>query len=276
MQEFSQETLSKLEKKEKQELYDRLTAVSHIQVEHFSRHQKIEGYYEYADMGHLFTCDRLLKLETMFSRIQMGYNPNRGRSFIFANIKTSRYDTAASRYQREMKEYQMKSLLKGNTANKGFVAKRQSGAAVLIEKAENKPWSEGSVRAYLGRVNLEALQKTMPFFSKEEEKQELVRLREEQRELKEEIAERSRQGEHQENAALRAQAMEQLYKENILEALLYRKEAGSRYFLRKLNYAFDFQKHEMFQYYKDRRDEAEQAAEAESLPQEPEDEDENL
>lgn len=39
----------KLEEKKLQDLRetsDRLTAASHVQVEYFAKHQKIEGYYE--------------------------------------------------------------------------------------------------------------------------------------------------------------------------------------------------------------------------------------
>ena len=177
MADLMQQNMVKMEERKIREVYDRLTAVSHLQVEHFSKHQKLEGYYEYADMGNIFQCDRLLKFENMFARVQMGYNPNRGYSFIFANIKTSRYDTAASRHQREMKEYQMKALIKGENANKAFVARRQSNTSILIEKTENKPWSEESVEPYLGRVNMETLQKTMPFLSRRQEIEELNRIR---------------------------------------------------------------------------------------------------
>ena len=104
----------KLEEKKLQDLRetsDRLTAASHVQVEYFAKHQKIEGYYESQMPGRLFGCDRLMKQDNMFGTLQLGYNPNRERVFLFANMKTSRYDTVASRYQKEMKEYQQKSLL---------------------------------------------------------------------------------------------------------------------------------------------------------------------
>ena len=96
--------LQQKKKEHFREVSDRLTAASHVQVEYFAKHTKIEGYYESQMAGHLFGCDRLLKQENMFGTLQMGYNPNRERVFLFANLKTSRYDTVASRYQREMKE----------------------------------------------------------------------------------------------------------------------------------------------------------------------------
>ena len=107
-----------------------------------------------------------MRVRWLFGTLQMGYNPNRERVFLFANLKTSRYDTVASRYQREMKEYQQKSLLKGNNENRAYVSKRWEMASVLIEKKENKPWTRYSIQTYLGRNNMEAIQKTMPFFMK--------------------------------------------------------------------------------------------------------------
>ena len=83
----------KLEEKKLQDLRetsDRLTAASHVQVEYFAKHQKIEGYYESQMPGRLFGCDRLMKQDNMFGTLQLGYNPNRERVFLFANMKTSR------------------------------------------------------------------------------------------------------------------------------------------------------------------------------------------
>jgi hypothetical protein len=248
-----QELYEKTEEKQMREDMDRLTAVSHIQVEHFSKHQKMDGYYEYADAGHLFTCDRLWKMENMFGRIQMGYNPNRGRSFLYANIKTSRYDTASSLVQRELKEYQMHSLLKGENENRAYISRRRSNAAVLLEKAENKPWTEYSVQPYLGRVNTETLMKVMPFLNRAKEKAKLQKVRQEQKELQLKEAENSRKGDYESNVDIRRQLLRNLRKSDQLQAFLYRKDMNSRLFFRKINYAMDIQKHEMFEYYKERR-----------------------
>ena len=92
------------------ETFDRLTAASHVQTEYFGEHKKIEGYYQSRMQGQMLGCDRLMKQENMFGRLQLGYNPNRERVFLFANLKTSRYDTVASRYQKERKEYQQKTI----------------------------------------------------------------------------------------------------------------------------------------------------------------------
>lgn len=257
----AQEQIEMLENKKLREVYDRLTAVSHIQIEHFSSHNRIEGYYEDQRAGHLFGCDRLMKVDTMFSRLQMGYNPNRARSFIFANLKTSRYDTISSRYQKEMAEYQMKTLLKGQNENRGYISKYSPNASVLIEKAEAKPWTEQSINPYYNRINMDALKKAMPFFQKSDELIRLRNLRKEQMELRHQIAEQSRKGHHSENAVLYKKQLYGMQKENLLQALLYRKENQSRLFLRKINYAMDIQKHEMFEYYRDRRNQAGQSEE---------------
>lgn len=257
----AQEQIEVLENKRLREVYDRLTAVSHIKVEHFSSHNRIEGYYEDQRAGHLFGCDRLMKVDTMFSCLQMGYNPNRARSFIFANLKTSRYDTISSRYQKEMAEYQMKTLLKGQNENRGYISKYSPNASVLIEKAEAKPWTEQSLNPYYNRINMDALKKALPFFQKSEELTQLREFRKKQTELKHQIAEQSRRGQHSDNISLYKKQLDGMQKENLLHALMYRKENQSRFFLRKINYAMDIQKHEMFEYYRNRRNQAMQSEE---------------
>ena len=91
-----------------------------------------------------------------------------------------------------------------------------------------------------------------------EEMEQLKKLREEQQDLKQQIAIQSRAGEHEENVGLYKKQRDNLQRENLIEALLYRKESGSRFFLRKINYAFDIQKHEMFEYYKHQRTQLEE------------------
>lgn len=248
------------------ETMDRLTAASHVQTEYFADHKKIDGYYENLTEGRFFKCDRLMKQENMFGKIQLGYNPNRKRVFLFANLKTSRYDTVASRYQKEMKDYQRKSLLKGDNENRAYISKRRENATVLIEKKENKPWSQRSIKSYLGRANLEAVRKTMPFFTKDEELEELKELRAEQKEIQESIRDTREQmglGEevnekerlHSEDLIRRQRklAVENLTKENLLEAIVTRKEAAEKIFLRKINYAYDFQKKDIESYYREKR-----------------------
>lgn len=261
-----QEQIEIVKQKKMLETYDRLTAVSHIKVESFHDHNRIEGYYEDRTVGHLFGCDRLMKIDTMFGRLQMGYNPNRGRSFIFANLKTSRYDTVSSRYQKEMAEYQMKTLLKGKNENRGYISKYSQNSSVLIEKAEAKPWTERSVSPYYNRINMEALKKTMPFFDKSDEERELMELKNKQKDIRNEIASNSRSSDYEENVDLNQQLVKNLAKENMLEALIYRKESGSRLFLRKINYAFDIQKHEMFEYYKHKKSHLEEEGMANVSP----------
>ena len=104
--------MEELKKQHFRETMDRLTAASHVQTEYFEKHNRIEGYYERLTDGKFFHCDRLFKQENMFGSIQLGYNPNRERVFLYANLKTSRYDTIASSYQKQMADYQQKSLLK--------------------------------------------------------------------------------------------------------------------------------------------------------------------
>ena len=265
------------------ETMDRLTAASHVQVEYFDEHKKIEGYYEGVAEGKFFNCDRLLKQENMFGKIQLGYNPNRGRVFLYSNLKTSRYDTIASSHQKEMDDYQQKALLKGDNENRAYVSKRWENAAVLIEKKENKPWTQRSVKTYLGRANVEAAKKTMPFFSKEEELAELSRSKKRQREIRKEIRDIRKQMSSGEGKtaemesqirSLRKEAVACLATESLLETLIYRKNTAEKTFLRKINYAYDFQKQDIENYYREKRKELEGQAMSDSdteLP--PEDED---
>lgn len=267
------------------ETMDRLTAVSHVQTEYFADHKKIEGYYERVEEGKYFNCDRLMKQENMFGSIQLGYNPNRKRVFLFAGLKTSRYDTIASRYQKEMEEYQRKALLKGDNENRAYVSKRWEMATVLIEKKENKPWTRRSVKTYLNRANLEAVRKTLPFFSQEEEQKEQQELKTERQAIQENIRDlrrelsveeemRERAAKEHQIRSLRRIAVENLSKENLLDAILIRKNAAEKGFLRKINYAYDFQKKDIENYYREKRKVMENTAENTGEDEErPEDED---
>ncbi|MBR5509814.1 MAG: hypothetical protein IKV59_07155 [Lachnospiraceae bacterium] len=270
------------------ETMDRLTAASHVKVEYFAKHQKIEGYYEEVLSGKFFKCDRLMLQENMFSRVQLGYNPNRERIFLFANMKTSRYDTVASKYQKEMKDYQKRSLLKGDNENRAYVSKRREKASVLIEKKEPKPWTERSVKAYLGRTNMEAAAKSLPFFSREEELEELRKVKIEMKEIQKDIRDRrvqkimaedqaQQESEEKKREAeirgLRQMALEDLQKENLLEAILTRKYTAAKAFVRKINYAYDFQKKDIESYYREKRKTLEDVAEsADAADDRPEDE----
>ncbi len=249
--------------KQFRETFERLNAASHDQVDYFAGHKKIEGYYEEQTTGTMFGCDRLWKSENLFGTIQLGYNPNRKRVFLFANMKTSRYDTVPSRYQKEMKEYQRKSLLKGDNENRAYVSRRWSMATVLIEKKEPKPWTERSVKTYLSRANTEAVKKNLPFFSVSEEKEQLSRLHQGRKEIQQEIRSLSQAGKEQalgnrvrereeQIRGLRRRAVEELTEENLLEAILIRKASASKHFLRRLNYAYDFQKTDIEAYYREK------------------------
>lgn len=270
------------------ETFDRLTAASHVQTEYFGEHKKIEGYYQSRMQGQMLGCDRLMKQENMFGRLQLGYNPNRERVFLFANLKTSRYDTVAIRYQKELKEYQQKTLLKGNNENRAYVSRYWEGASVLIEKRENKPWTRRSVASYLGRENMESLQKTLPFFVKEEEKKALEKRKSRKKELEKQIRQLRLEAGRQEAKEEREQYRERetelkelrredtrgMYEENLLEAILIKKDASARTFLRKMNYAYDFQKKDIESYYRERKKTlGEVQAETEGDKEGPEDED---
>ena len=247
------------------ETYARLTAPVHVQQSHFSEHQRIEGYFENRDVPQFLGSDRLMKLDTLYGTIQLGYNPRRGQSFLFANIKTSIFDTAPSRHQRELKEYQMVRGRKAATANTVYTARRRAGGAVLLYKAEPLPWSQKSVLPYLRRTGVEALRKTLPFLDRGEELAAREQARRSRRELQAALAGLMARSEYGSMAAVRARQTALSAERAATEALLYRKDAQQRLFFRRLNGLLDVQKQEMFDYYRSRRQGGE-AARREDTP----------
>lgn len=231
----------------------RLRAPQHLQTNRFEEHKKVEGYEQNRAVPDFYGCDRLWKLETIYGRIQMGYHPGRGQSFLFANIKTSIYDNAPSAYQRRMKETRQMRALKTGTQNMAFSSRRWQSGAVLLYKVENKPWSEQSIAPYLGRLNLETLQKTMPFLIRQES-EERQQGREKKRDLEQEIQQALLRRDNARVAELRRQENELSHHQDALSALLLLKQAQSRAFFRKINIAFDLQKAKMFEYYRRVRD----------------------
>ena len=252
--------MPQLTAKQREELAARLAAPAHITQNRFEEHARIQGYYEDRAVPDFMGCDRLWKWDTLYGTVQMGYDPKRGQSFLFANIKTSLFDTAASREQRQMNDRQRMGYLKTAGPNRAYTARRRAGSSVLLYKAENKPWSERSIRPYLRRQNLEALQKTMPFLEAWRERGRRGELLAEDRELS--AAERTKAG--AELQGVRAQRLALSRELDALASLAWRKEAQSRLFFRKINIAFDLQKQKMFAHYRARmaarRLEAENAA----------------
>ncbi len=240
---------NELLRKKRFETVARLTAPTHVTQNRFEEHERIEGYFEDRSAADFVGCDRLLKWDTLYGRVQLGYDPKRAKSFIFANIKTSIYDTAASREQRQLSQQQSMSQLKTEGENRAFTARRRRNSAVLLFKAENKPWSERSVRPYLMRANMEALGKTLPFVNAEQEQQERRSMLWRDRAL-------SRQEQQEQDAVklegVRAQRLELLAQLNLMGSLIWRKQAASRLFFRRINLVFDLQKARMFEYYRNR------------------------
>ena len=249
---------------EYQEELDKVTAARHIRTEHFSSHVKLEGYYESPNPSYMFQCDRLMKAESMFGRLQLGYHPARRRSFLFVHLKSSRYDTVSGRTQRELKEYQLNSRLRSQS--RAFAAKSRGESAGLIEKAGGRPWGEKVIRAQGRRMNAGALENAMPFLFRDKNRKRLAELRVEGRQLQDEIQLNVNEGRFQDNIILRQQQTQKHTEENFLNHLISCKEAASRNLLGTVSRVFENQKHEMFAYYKNRlkeeRSEQETAADA--------------
>ncbi|MEG2204847.1 MAG: hypothetical protein RRY21_06780, partial [Oscillospiraceae bacterium] len=224
---------------------------------------RIEGYHEDRKAAGFFGCDRLLKLDSLFGTIQLGYDPRKGQSFLFANIKTSIFDTAASREQREMSERDQMRELKTGNQNRAFVARRRQNSSVVLFKAENKPWGEGSVAPYLGRVNTGALRKTLPFLEVREQQTQRMQAAQQQQALQQdEHKAQQRPRDFRELRDIRAQRVALSREQDQLGALIVRKQQRSLWFFRRINLVFDLQKQKMFAHYRNRM--AERRLEAEN------------
>ncbi len=249
------------EKRDREELQNRLSAPQHIVYNRFEEHVRVEDFKQNERAADYYNYDRLMKLDTLYGRVQMGYHPGRDQAFLYANIKTSIYDSAPYAFQRSYMEIRgMKELKTGAYANQNVAcsSRRIANSSVILYKAQNKPWDESSVRPYLGRANLGALRKTMPFLLRSEEQQRRLDLLDEQAERKREIQEvlngKRKDGDFKEkNAAVALLRAEQLAAEKQMEdveAVFSKKQIMSINFFHRINMAFDLQKAKMFDYYR--------------------------
>lgn len=257
------------EKRDREELQNRLSAPQHIVYNRFEEHVRVEDFKQNERAADYYNYDRLMKLDTLYGRIQMGYHPGRDQAFLYANIKTSLYDSAPYAFQRSYMELRgMKELKTGAYANQNVAwsSRRIANSSVILYKAQNKPWDESSVRPYLGRANLGALRKTMPFLLRSEEQQRRLDLLGEQAERKRDIQEiisgRKKDGDAVEKSAgdsaqksaavalLRAEQLAAEKQMENIEAVFSKKQLMSINFFHRINMAFDLQKVKMFDYYR--------------------------
>jgi hypothetical protein len=246
-------TLKSQSEKQKQEIRDRLLAVKHIKSNQFSQHTKLEGYVGSTRMEHMFACDRLLSMESTYSRIQMGFNPNRRNSFIIMNLRSSKYDTITSQYQKQITEEQMNPVSRSGFQNRVLASKKGAGALVMIEKSEARPWGEHTIRPHYGKGNSGTIQKAMPFFSRDEEKAKLISNRRQYKQLQRTIQKNIQTSQTQQNTLLRRQQTEIILEDNQLAHIIQVKETESLNFFNKINHSYEPQKRAMFEYYRSRR-----------------------
>jgi hypothetical protein len=255
--------------------YLRLLAAQHITTYSFREHKRPEGMREDASRPEFLNSDRLLALETIYGKVQMGYDPARGESFLLASIKPSIHDAAPSSYQREYNEGNRARQLKAGTQNIAFTSRRRSGSVVHLYKREDKPWGFSSVAPYLGRANMDALHKAMPFLDSREERVSLAESRLEKRGQEARLRELMAAGKYGEMAAIRRKEHETLLAEDFWGALVRRKKSMLTQFFRRLNGAYEGQKQEMFIYYRERiRGGRGELRESDDTPARKEDEDE--
>ncbi|MEG1972588.1 MAG: hypothetical protein RR315_05450, partial [Oscillospiraceae bacterium] len=157
----------------------------------------------------------------------------------------------ASREQKEMNEQQQMSELKTGNQNRAFVSRRRQNSAVMLYKAENKPWNEASVAPYLSRVNTGALRKTLPFLDVHTERLENDSDREQQKSLQQEeraaLQNSTKAGRLQ---TIRAERVALSQEQNSLGSLIVRKQQKTLWFFRRVNLVFDLQKASIFEYYR--------------------------
>ena len=254
------------------EQFDRIMAVQHVTSHHFREHMKIQGQQGEHLQGSMFQCDRLWKSESAFSNIQFGYNPNRKRTFLYAVVKSSRYDSISDKNTGAMKEYQRNSTATGQ--KRSFSSRERNQWTVLVENTSFRPWREETIYKHFGRVNTEALAKVLPFLHRNAEKRRMEELKKEGKQLSEEISENQRNGDFQSNIALQSRKTEAIMEENFLNHLRLCKESASQKFFSSINRVFQGQKREIFEYYKDQRlkEEQEQAMEQTSVAEDLQDE----
>ncbi len=228
------------------EILMRLQAPAHIVKSHFSEHEKVEGLISDKTQNSFLGCDRLLKYDTIFGTIQFAYDSRKKLTFLFANIKTSIMDTAASRYQKELVEGQMRNSLKTNSVNLAYSSKRFEDSASIFFKKDTKPWRESTVAPYLRRENLESLAKTMPFLQSKTQQRQRLDLVARDLALKAEYA--SAQGITKTGIA--HQQHENLRMMETLNSIIARKTSMTNMFFNKINSVYDIQKKEIYNYYK--------------------------
>ncbi len=256
------------------ETLTRLQAPAHIIKSHFSQHEKVEGYLQDLQRENFFGSDRLMSYDTMFGRVQFGYDPNKEQTFIFANIKTSIYDKAPSKFQNELSEDVMRNSLKSESENVAFSSKRKTNAASIFYKKDAKPWRESTLRPYLLRRNLEAFEKTMPFLQATSERAEREKLVHEDLDLKAQAQNLFNQNSENELYSIRKNQLSLLRQAEILNSIIRRKESGATMFFDKINFSFDYQKREIFDYYRNMKNQSLESINDSAEPKN-EDDDEN-
>ncbi len=188
-------------------------------------------------------------------------------TFLFSNIKTSILDTAAAGYQKELHEDYMKNSLKTDSVNLAYSSKRKENSAAVVFKKDAKPWRESTVAPYLRRNNLESLTKSMPFLQKKAQQRERLELVERDLFLKSKyVSTEDRSG----KISIAAAQYSNLKSMEMLNSIIARKASMTNMFFNKINSTFDIQKKEIYNYYKNVKEEAQENMEhaAPELPDE--------
>ncbi|MFI3177408.1 MAG: hypothetical protein R3Y67_07970 [Eubacteriales bacterium] len=248
---YEQEELMKQWK----ESNDRITNPYHVRVEHFLEHKKLEGVRNDI-LGSKFSCDRILHAQNMFLQFQMAYHPVQKRTFVIARTKTSRYDTVSTDRERQIRAEDISYIMQRRRKKQEANGRKAASNTMFLYNRQTNMWDRGVIGSFVKANRNVSVDKTLPFFTTYDERARRHELAGKQKAIKETVAIQSRESRHEENTSLLEDSKYYLQEENYLQMLIERKEASGISFLRKMNYAVDIQKNEMFAYYR-----AEQEAE---------------
>ncbi len=239
------------EAQRQQEAYARLTTPYHVTESRFSQHVAVQGIYEGEEL--LDGYDRLLKLESQFGVIQMGYAPSEGKTFVFTHAKRSPFGVRSAQakqynhphhnalfYQGTAKPWSVRGLRRQMQGDDAAAPSMRWIAAQVQGQESHQPQAYASL---------------FPFAQRTEEVGRRMILAEQKREnnirMREIVTQEGDPQEIQQTLhALRAGQLQIEQEREQLAAILYRKDAQSLWFFRQVNAAFDVQKQEIFAYYK--------------------------
>ncbi len=219
--------------KQWQEANDRISNPFHIQVEHFLKHKSVDGIRNSSTQG-IYQNDRVLNANNQFLQLQMGYSPHQKRTFIISRTKTSRYDTASTDRDRQVRAEDLNTIMQRRQKRQEANGRKIAKSTVFLHNRENTIWKKERIQSFFPRSSQETLYKALPFFTRQQEMMRKKEVSQKQKELRDVISQNSREGKHEENPRCHYAIRTYLREENYLQMLIERKEASENFFYAKL------------------------------------------